>query len=53
MEIQRVISQELFDELVHDAIQDLFKTGLSRDEICLIIQEQFGQPYARRYCGNP
>ncbi len=49
METQPEISQVLFDAMFDEAIEDLCRSGLSRDEIIGIIEKQFGLPYARRF----
>ena len=49
METQPEISKEFFDAMLDEAIEDLCRSGLSRDEIIGIIEKQFGLPYARRF----
>ena len=44
------IAQELFDEMVEEAIGDLRKSGLGNDEIFHIIQELFGSRYSSKLC---
>jgi DNA-binding transcriptional regulator YhcF (GntR family) len=50
METQRKIAQEVFDALIDDAIEDLRHSGLDNEEILSIIEEEFGLPYARKFC---
>jgi hypothetical protein len=50
MENQREITKNVFDAMVHGAIEDLRKSGLDDEEIFLIIEEQFGPRYAREFC---
>ena len=49
METQPEISKEFFDAMLDEAIKDLFRSGLDREEIIGIIEEQFGLAYARRF----
>ena len=49
MKTQPEISQVFFDAMLDEAIEDLCRSGLSRDEIIGIIEKQFGIPYARRF----
>lgn len=39
-----------FEALLSDSIEDLYKTGLSNDEIFKIVKEQFGLTYANKFC---
>ena len=49
MEMQPEISKEFFDAMLDEALEDLCRSGLSREEIINIIEKQFGLPYARRF----
>jgi hypothetical protein len=46
------ISQKVFDEMVEEAIDDLRKSGLSNDEVFLIIRDQFGSRYLNKLRGE-
>ena len=48
METRPEIPQEIFNEMLDEAVEDLCKSGLSKKEIIAIIESQFGLPYARR-----
>ena len=50
---QPIISQEFFEELLEDAIGDLQKSGLSKEQVFLIISDLFGLDYADKFCGEP
>jgi hypothetical protein len=52
METRPEIPQELFNEMLDEAVEDLCKSGLSKKEIIAIIETQFGLPYARRFRHN-
>ena len=43
------IPQELYDAMLDEAIEDLCRSGLSRNEIMDIIKKQIGPLYARRF----
>jgi hypothetical protein len=49
METRPEIPQEIFNEMLDEAVEDLCKSGLSKKEIIAIIESQFGFPYARRF----
>ena len=49
MEIQPEIPQVLFDAIFDEAIEDLCRSGLGREEIINVIERQFGPQYARRF----
>jgi hypothetical protein len=49
METRPEISQVLFDAMPDEALEDLCKSGLSREEMIYIIEKQFGQHYVRRF----
>lgn len=49
MEIPPEISKEFFDDMLEEAIADLCRSGLEREEILKIIEEQFGLQYARKF----
>jgi hypothetical protein len=49
MEIQPEIPQELYNAMLDEAIEDLCRSGLSRNEIIGIIEKQFGRSCARRF----
>lgn len=44
------ILEEDFEAMLVDSIKDLYKTGLSDDEIFMIVKEQFGPTYANKFC---
>ena len=44
------ILEEDFETMLVDSIEDLYRTGLSDDEIFMIIKEQFGITYANKFC---
>lgn len=50
MKQQPIISQDFFEELLKDAIGDLQKSGLTEDQVFLIISDLFGLDYADRFC---
>ena len=52
MKTRPEISQEIFNEMLDEAIEDLCKSGLSKKEIIAIIETEFGLPYARRFRDN-
>ena len=52
MEKRVEITQETFDALVRDAIEDLLKGGLEKDGIIHILEEQFGRGYVLKLCGE-
>jgi hypothetical protein len=41
-----------FEALLAEAIEDLYMSGMSHDEICRIIEQQFGLKYAEKYCSD-
>jgi hypothetical protein len=45
-----VISQEVFDVMVDDAIDDLRKAGLSPEDIYIIVENHFGEAIAQQFC---
>ena len=49
METRPEIPQVLFDAMLDEALEDLCRSGLDREEIISIIEEQFGLPFARRF----
>ena len=49
METRPEIPQVLFDAMLDDALEDLCRSGLDREEIIGIIEEQFGLVYVRRF----
>ena len=48
MEKQRQITEEVLDTLVERAIEDLYKSGLDKEEIFILVKEQFGLQYAHK-----
>ena len=50
---KKIIAQDFFDILVDDAIEDLRKAGLSPKDIFGIVERQFGEKYAQRFCTTP
>ena len=44
--------QETFDSLVQEAIADLLRSGLEKDEFIRILEEQFGREYVRKFYGE-
>ena len=52
MKTRPEIPQEIFNELLDEAIKDLCKSGLSKKEIITIIESQFGLSYAQRFREN-
>ena len=42
IDAQVAISQEIFDSMLLDAIEDLRKSGLDGKEVFVIVKEQFG-----------
>lgn len=53
MSKQMVISEEVFEAMLDRAIQDLQKSGLDASEVFTIVEEHFGNGYARRFCNKP
>jgi hypothetical protein len=49
VETRPEIQQDLFDAMFDEAIEDLCRSGLGREEIINIIERQFGPQYARRF----
>jgi hypothetical protein len=49
MEIQPEIPQVLLDAMLDEAFEDLCRSGLDREEIIGIIEEQFGLVYVIRF----
>ena len=49
METRPEIPQVLFDAMLDEALEDLCRSGLGREAIINIIEEQFGKQYARRF----
>ena len=49
METRPEIPQVLFDAMLDEALEDLCRSGLGREEIINIIEKQFGHQYARRF----
>ena len=52
MEKRMEMPQEMFDILVQEAIADLLKSGLEKDEILRILEEQFGREHVRNFSGK-
>ena len=52
MNVQRIISQEIFDAMVFGAVEDLRRSGLNSGDIFSIIEAQFGPRYAALFCGE-
>ena len=49
MERRPEISQVFFDAMFDEAIEDLCRSGLDKEAIINIIEEQFGLSYAERF----
>ena len=49
METRPEIPQEFLDAMFDEALEDLCRSGLDKEEIIGIIEKQFGLPYARRF----
>jgi hypothetical protein len=47
-----VMSEEVFAAMLDRAIHDLRNSGMGTGEIFTIVEECFGNAYARRFCGN-
>ena len=43
------ISEEVFETILAEAVEDLRKSGLDDEEMFSIIEEQFGLRYARKF----
>jgi len=52
MSKQKVMSEEVFEAMLDQAIEDLLNSGLDASEIFTIVEEQFGNRYARRFCNK-
>ena len=52
MSKQLVISEEVFEAMLDQAIQDLQKSGLDASEVFTIVEEYFGNGYARKFCNK-
>jgi hypothetical protein len=52
MSKQLVISEEAFEAMLAQAIEDLQNSGLDANEVFTIVQEYFGNAYARRFCNK-
>jgi len=50
MSKQKVMSEEVFEAMLDQAIEDLDNSGLDANEVFTIVEEQFGDGYARRFC---
>ena len=50
MSKKQVMSEEVFAAMVYEAIQDLQLSGMDTGEIFIIVEECFGNAYARRFC---
>jgi len=44
------MSEEVFEAMLDQAIEDLDNSGLDANEVFTIVEEQFGDGYARRFC---
>jgi hypothetical protein len=49
MSEQKVMSEEIFEAMLDQAIEDLRNSGLDASEVFTIVEEQFGNGYARRF----
>lgn len=49
-ETPRWMAEEIFDAMLHGAIEDLNKSGLNRDAVFSIIKQNFGLRYAQKFC---
>jgi len=49
MERKAEITQELLDSFLEEAIEDLRRSGLSHEEISVIIKDQFGSRYLTKF----
>ncbi|MCD6306042.1 MAG: hypothetical protein J7M32_07115 [Deltaproteobacteria bacterium] len=47
-----VMAEELFAVMLEQAVQDLRKSGMDKDEIFTVVEEWFGSAYACRFCKN-
>ena len=52
MSKQKVMSEEIFEAMLDQAIEDLHNSGLDASEVFTIVEEQFGNGYARRFCNK-
>ena len=52
MSKQKVMSEEVFEAMLDQAIEDLHNSGLDASEVFTIVEEQFGNGYARRFCNK-
>ena len=52
MSKQKVMSKEIFEAMLDQAIKDLQNSGLNANEVFTIIEEQFGNGYAMRFCSK-
>jgi len=48
-----VMSEEVFAAMLDHAIQDLRDSSMDPGEIFAIVEECFGNAYARRFCRKP
>ena len=46
-------AEEVFAAMLDQAIDDLKKSGLDAGQVFSIIEENFGNVYANRFCSNP
>jgi len=52
MSKQKVMSEEVFEAMLDQAIEDLHNSALDASEVFTIVEEQFGNGYARRFCNT-
>lgn len=52
MKSKPVISQELFEEMLEDAIGDLQNSGMNNEQVFVLIKDLFGPHYASKFCRN-
>lgn len=52
MKNKHEILKKDFEALLADAIEDLYMSGIDNDEICKIIEQQFGIHYAKNFCSD-
>ncbi len=52
MSKQKVISEEVFEAMLDQAIEDLYDSGLDASEVFTVVEEHFGNGYARSFCNK-
>ncbi|MDQ1333921.1 MAG: hypothetical protein QG552_871 [Thermodesulfobacteriota bacterium] len=53
MSKKQVMSEEVFLAMLCQAIEDLRDSGMDPGEIFAVVEECFGNAYARRFCRKP